>query len=165
MAFPNKQKGCQCKFHDPVHVGHYTKVGNGKTVLQANSRYLPTGAISDLAKSDVAIKFLDASAYLPQVQAQYGPFYEATTLSKETYTGMAADVPGIGIANVLVVKAAMLDDEVIQLLTTIFDNLDEVQAINSAAGALTLKSAPLSSAIPFHPAAIKFYQDKGVSPK
>jgi TRAP-type uncharacterized transport system substrate-binding protein len=71
-------------------------------------------------------------------------------------------VPGIGIGNILFVNESMSEELVVSILTTIFDNLDEVHTVHPEAEKLTLESAVVGSSIPFHPAAIKFYTEKGV---
>ena len=56
----------------------------------------------------------------------------------------------------------MNQDVVGELLKTIFDNLPEVQQIHPEARSLNLDTAASRTSIPFHPGAIKYYQEKGV---
>jgi uncharacterized protein len=124
---------------------------------------LPTAAMSDLTSSaDVAVTFIDISEYLPALVESYGPVYSAYTLPQATYAGLTADVPGIGIGNILFVNQDMSEESVYALLTTIFDYLDEVHAVHPEAQKLNLEAAVVGSSIDFHPGAIKFYTEKGV---
>ena len=127
---------------------------------------LPTGAIAELTdaanSAGTAVTLIDISQYLPTLVEKYGPVYSDYTLPQATYAGLTADVPGIGIGNILFVNESMSEELVYNLLTTIFDNLDEVHAMHPEAAKLTLESATINSSIPFHPGAIKFYQEKGV---
>ncbi|OAN47236.1 C4-dicarboxylate ABC transporter substrate-binding protein [Chloroflexus islandicus] len=122
---------------------------------------LPTAAVTDLVTTEKVV-FIDTSALLKPMVDKYGPIYAATVLPAGTYKGTDQDVPGIGVANLLVVREDMPADQVKGILTTIFDNLAEVHQIHPAARTLSLESAVTGSSIPFHPAAIEFYKERGV---
>jgi TRAP-type uncharacterized transport system substrate-binding protein len=49
-----------------------------------------------------------------------------------------------------------------EILTAIFDNLDDVHAIHPTAKGLSLKTAARATAVAFHPAAVEFYKSRGV---
>lgn len=124
---------------------------------------LPTSAVTDLvATPNLQVKFIPAAQYVDPIVAQYGPVYRAFDLPAGTYAGIDEAVPGIGIGNILFVSAAMPEEQVHLILTTIFDNLAEVQEIHPEAQKLTLETATVGSSIPFHPGAIRFYTEQGV---
>lgn len=124
---------------------------------------LPTSAVTDLvATPNLSVKFIDISQYLSGMVEKYGPVYTAFSLPQATYAGLTADVPGVGIGNILFVNQSMAEDQVYTILTTLFDNLDEVHKIHPEAEKLTLETAIVGSSIDFHPGAIKFYTEKGV---
>ena len=83
-------------------------------------------------------------------------------LPADTYTTQTEEVPGIGINNILFVNEEMSEELVHMILTTIFDNLDEVRTVHPEAEKLSLESAVVGSSIPYHPGAINFYTEKGV---
>lgn len=124
---------------------------------------LPTSAVTDLvATPNLPVTFIETGDFVDSLREKYGPVYTAFTLPQDTYTGLAGDVPGVGIGNILFVNANMNSDLAYKLLDTIFTNLEEVQAIHPEAAKLALESAIDGSSIPFHPGAIKFYVDKGI---
>jgi uncharacterized protein len=124
---------------------------------------LPTSAVTDLvATPNLPVKFIDTSEYLPQLSEQYGTVYTEFALPGGTYAGFDEDIPGIGINNILFVNAEMNEQLAYDILATIFDNLEEVKAIHPEAEKLSLEAAVTGSSIPFHPGAIRFYQERGV---
>jgi uncharacterized protein len=124
---------------------------------------LPTAAVQDLVNTpNVKVTFIPADEYVAALTEKYGPVYTAFSLKKETYAGMAQDVPGIGIGNILFANADMNEQLAYDILKTLFDNLADVQASHPEAKKLSLDTAATGSSIPFHPGAIKFYTEKGV---
>lgn len=122
---------------------------------------LPTKAVTDMLAGGAKVKFIDASQYAEPMAAKYGPVYRTFTLPKDVYQ-TEADVPGIGIGNILFVNANMSEDQAYAIVSTLFAHLDEVHALHPQAASLTLKDAVLGSSIPFHPGAIRFYTEQGV---
>lgn len=124
---------------------------------------LPTAAVTDLVSTpNLPVTFIDTSDFVEQLREQYGPVYTAFSLPQATYAGLTADVPGIGIGNILFVNATMPVDLAYQLLDTIFTNIDDVHTVHPEAEKLSLETAISGSSIPFHSGAIKFYAEKGV---
>jgi uncharacterized protein len=123
---------------------------------------LPTSAISDLVTTgNVKVTFVPAGDLLPKLNAKYPNLYRPFTLPKTVYKGTPADVPGVGVANILFVGADMKADMVEKILKGVFDNLAEVQKIHPEAKTLTLGGAAAKTGIAFHPAATAFYKARG----
>jgi TRAP transporter TAXI family solute receptor len=123
---------------------------------------LPTSAITDLVTTgNIKVAFVPAGDLLPKLNAKYPDLYRSFTLPKGVYAGTPADVPGVGVANILFVGADMKAETVEKILKGIFDNLAEVQKIHPEAKTLTLQGAAAKTAIPFHPAATAFYKARG----
>jgi TRAP transporter TAXI family solute receptor len=92
---------------------------------------------------------------------KYPGLYRSFTLPKGTYASAGADVPGVGVSNLMFVSADMKAETVNKILSGIFDNLAEVKKIHPDAKALSLAGSSAKTAIPFHPAAIAFYKARG----
>lgn len=124
---------------------------------------LPTSAVTDLVNTpNLKVKFIKADQYIDKMRAKYGPQYAKFDLPKSIYKGLEADIPGIGIGNILIVNAKMPEQQVQNILKTIFDNLEDVKQIHPEAKSLSVAGAAGSSSIPFHPGAIKYFTEKGV---
>jgi len=124
---------------------------------------IPTAAVRDLATSgQPPLQFIPTGEELAKLERQWPGLYRSFSLPAGAYAGQAAAIPGLGVANVLVVSSKMKPDMVTAALNGIFNNLDEVQKIHPEARKLTLQGAAGKSAVPFHPAAEAFFKSKGV---
>lgn len=88
------------------------------------------------------------------------PTYPAGILPAGTYPGVP-DVPLPTVPNIVVVHEDLPYRAVYEILTAIFDNLDDLRAIHAAAYATTLETGPVTG-IPLHPGAERFFRDRGV---
>lgn len=123
---------------------------------------LPTSAITDLVTTGNAkITFVPAGELVAKLNAKHPDLYRSFTMAKTVYAGTPADVPGVGVANILFVDAGMKAETVEKIMKGIFDHLAEVQKIHPESKTLTLKGASAKTAIPFHPAATAFYKARG----
>jgi TRAP transporter TAXI family solute receptor len=123
---------------------------------------LPTSAVTELATTGPALKFISTAEYVQPLATKYGPVYYPLTLPKSVYQKMPEDVSGLGVDNLLTVNANMSEQQVYDILKTLFDNQADVQAIHPEAKKFTLENAARVAPVPFHPGAIKYYTEKGV---
>ena len=124
---------------------------------------IPTAAVRDLATTgQPPIRFISTQRELAAMEAKFPGLYRPFLLPKAAYAGMTEDVPGLGVANVLVVPAKAPEALITTVLNGIFDNLEEVQKLHPEARKLSLQTAAARTAVPFHPAAEAFYKGKGV---
>jgi NAD(P)-dependent dehydrogenase (short-subunit alcohol dehydrogenase family) len=122
-----------------------------------------TAAVRDLATSgQPALQFIPTGEELAKLERQWPGLYRSFNLPANAYTGQAAAVSGLGVANVLVVSSKLKDEQVKAALEGIFNNLEEVQKIHPEARRLTLAGAAAKSAVPLHRAAEAFYKARGV---
>jgi TRAP transporter TAXI family solute receptor len=123
---------------------------------------VPTAAVRDLATSgQPPLSFVDTSRELAALERRWPGLYRPFNLQPNAYAGQAGAVAGLGVANVLVVSGKATNAMVTTALTTIFDNLEEVQRVHPEARRLTVQTAAARTAVPFHPAAEAFFRARG----
>ncbi len=124
---------------------------------------LPTAAILDLAATPgVTMHLVAHDETLPKIFEKHGQVYVKANIPKATYPSLPGDVGVVGIPNVLVCSAKAKDDLIYQTLKVMFDRRDDLIAVHKEARNLTLEGAVLKgSAVPYHPGAAKYFQEKG----
>ncbi|MFC7705901.1 TAXI family TRAP transporter solute-binding subunit [Plastorhodobacter daqingensis] len=120
----------------------------------------PTSSIMNLAATR-AIRIIPISDEEIANAVELEPVFTSYTLAAGTYDGMAEDVQTIAIPNVLVVHAEMDEDLAYQITRTLFEHVDELIAIHPAANDTTVDFSLSSTPIPFHPGAIRYYEEIG----
>lgn len=124
---------------------------------------VPTAAVRDLATSgQPPLRFIPTPTELAALDRRWPNLYRKFNLPANAYAGQTEASEGLGVANVLLVAANARPQMVTQVLTTLFDNLSDVQAIHPEARRLSLQGAASKTAVPFHPAAEAFYRSRGV---
>ena len=120
---------------------------------------LPTGGITDLASTSEMV-LLPTAAYLEALQRAYGETYLASAIPAETYSGIGADIPTIGVPNYLMVHESMDDELAYQLTKLLFDHSDELARVHPEAANLDLETAPqVTAPVELHPGARRYYEE------
>jgi len=125
---------------------------------------LPTAAITDLGASpNVTLKLVPHAEFADDLRSAHGAFYGTATVPAGTYPGQDEDVEVVVVPNVLVVNEAMDEQLAYEIVRAMFENQDDLAAAHPAANDLTLETAVQNSPLPFHPGAIRYYEEQGVS--
>ncbi len=125
---------------------------------------LPTSAVLDLAATPgLRIKLIPLDTVLPALQAKYGKLYFRSTILKEIYPGMAANVATVGVANLLVVHRDFNAELAYQITKLIFEKRAELAQVHREAANITLTGAAERSPLPFHPGAARYFRERGVA--
>ena len=123
---------------------------------------LPTGSITDLgATPNIDLKLVSNAELVADLQESYGDFYSTAEIPGGTYPGQDDAVEVIVVPNILVVPASMDETLAYDILTVMFDHQEELVAVHPEARNLTFENASSSSPIPYHPAAVRYYQEQG----
>ncbi len=125
---------------------------------------LPTAAVTDLAATPgTKIKMIDHANLVPAMNKKYGNLYVEDAIPKATYSGMTADNQQATVMNILVSNANLSDEAAYNIVKTIFDKRDDLIAVHKEAANFKLENQKAAaSPVPFHPGAIKYFNEKGV---
>jgi TRAP transporter TAXI family solute receptor len=124
---------------------------------------LPTAAIQDLAHSPgVTIKLLASTDVLPVLRRDYGNLYSSMDVPAGAYKGVAAAVPVIAVANVLVVNTSMPEQLAFDITRLLFEKKPELAAIHPEAENIDATRAAAGSPAAYHQGALRYYKQAGV---
>jgi uncharacterized protein len=127
---------------------------------------LPTAAVTDLAATpNQKIRFIPHGDAIAKMNEKYGPFYTKISIPKGTYPGQESDVEVAGTANLLAVNENFDATLAYDILKTMLDKQADLGAIHPEAKRFGLPQSTVGSPIPFHPGAIKFFGEKGLTVK
>ena len=128
---------------------------------------LPTAAVTDLASSPgVKIKMIDIAHLVPAMTKKYGNIYIKDVIPQRIYNGMEKDNQAATVTNLLVAHQNMDEKTVYNIVKTLWEN--RVDLVRVHAEAVNIKEENQrgdKSSIPWHPAAIKFFAEKGIKIK
>ena len=97
------------------------------------------------------------------MNAIYGKLYSHGVIKAGAYPGTTKDNQIVDVWNILVTGDRMSDDVAYNIVKTVVEKKDELVAVHKEAEAFSLENQVQErSPIPFHPGALKYFQEKGV---
>src|SRR4051812_18465372 len=125
---------------------------------------LPTAAITDLgATPGVTMKLIDHADLVDKMNAKYGKLYSAGAIPAGAYPGTKVENKIVDVWNILVTGDRMSDEVAYNIVKTVVEKKAELVAVHKEAEAFSLDNQVQErSPIPFHPGALKYFQEKGV---
>jgi TRAP transporter TAXI family solute receptor len=93
------------------------------------------------------------------------PGYLSTVIPTSAYKGTTADVATLGVVTVLVINKDVPDDVAYNMAKALWDNHGEFVKVKGIWNSVSLDDALRGAAIPVHPGAQRYYDEKGVTPK
>jgi len=128
---------------------------------------LPTAAVTDLSNTPgVKIKMIDIAHLVPEMAKKHGNIYIKDVIPQRMYKGMEADNQAATVTNLLVAHQNMDEKTAYTIIKTLWES--RVDLVRVHAEAVNLKDENQkaeASSIPWHPAAIKFFAEKGIKIK
>ena len=125
---------------------------------------LPTAAVLDLAATPgMKINIIPHADAIPKMVAKYGPLYFVSNIPKGVYKGVDEDVPVAAATNLLIVNEKMDENLAYQITKLFLEHTADLVAVHKAASEISLKNAVVGSPIPFHPGALRYFKEKGIS--
>jgi uncharacterized protein len=122
---------------------------------------IPVSAIMDVSMQN-EIRILPLSADITAKLIQKYPFLAAVKIPAKTYRGQTEDVPTVAVNSVLIAGNQLKPEVVYNLTKVLFENQPQLAAAHAKGKELNLQRAVTGVSIPFHPGAVKYYQEKGL---
>jgi TRAP transporter TAXI family solute receptor len=124
---------------------------------------LPTSAVLDLAVSPgIRVRIVPLDTVLAAMQRKWGNLYFRSTIQKEYYLGLPADVPTVGVANLMISHQDFDEGLAYQITKLLFDKRPELALVHKEAANITTIGVAGRSPLPFHPGAIRFFKERGI---
>jgi len=124
---------------------------------------LPTSAVLDLAATPgVRMKLVSLDSILPALQRKYGSVYFRSVIIKDIYPGLDANVPTIGVVNLMVVHRDFPADLAYQIVKLVFERRGELAQVHPEAANISLVGLATRALLPVHPGAARYYRERGV---
>ena len=126
---------------------------------------VPTPSITDLAATPgVKVKLVDHGECVDGMRSKYGPIYVKNRILANAYPGETRDTTNVDVWNLLVVPENADEKLVYDITKTLFEKKDELVKVHKDASFLELANQSTgASPIPFHPGAVRYYKERGIS--
>jgi TRAP transporter TAXI family solute receptor len=108
------------------------------------------------------VKLLPVTDALLAKMKELNPGYQRIEVAAGSYPGQDEAVPTIGYATHVIARCDLPDETVSGILAQIVDHQQDLAAVASAIGDTTPEQMGADTGVPMHPAAARFWQDKGV---
>lgn len=125
---------------------------------------VPQASFLDLEFSP-GIKMLPVDDDILDKILKENPGYIRMTVTKDDYKSLDAPINTLGAVTVLVANKDLPDDVVYNITKTLWENHAELVKVKKVWNSVKLENALLGAAIPIHPGAKRFYDEKGVVAK
>jgi hypothetical protein len=128
---------------------------------------IPTAAVTDLgATPGTKLKLIDHADAVEAMNKKHGPLYIQDTIPAKSYPGQEQPNQVATVQNLIIAREDMPVDVAYNIVKTIFDKRDELILVHKEAQNFDLKHQTLAaSPIPYHPGAIKYFTERGITLK
>ena len=111
------------------------------------------------------IRFIGIEPNVMEAILKENPGYLNTVIPASAYKGTTDDVTTLGVVTVLVINKDVSDDVAYKMAKALWDNHGEFVKVKGIWNSVKLEDALRGAAIPVHPGAQRYYDEKGVTPK
>ena len=121
----------------------------------------PTTAVTSLAATNAVYLVSLDDEHIDKLMAE-SPFYAKSTVAKDVY-GTPEDVTTVAMSAVVIARNDVSDADVYNFLYGVFENLDSLAQAHAKASELSLEFASSFGGVPYHPGAVAYFADKGIT--
>ena len=121
----------------------------------------PTTAITSLATTkDVYLVSLD-DEHIDKL-LETSPYYSKNVISADTYD-MDADATTVAVVATVIARNDVSDEDVYNFLFGVYKNIEGLTQSHQKGAELDLEFAASNTAVPYHPGAVAFFADEGIT--
>ena len=126
---------------------------------------IPTPGITDLgATPGTKLKLIDHADAVDAMNQKYGQLYARDTIPATSYPGQERPNQVITVWNLIVVRADIPDQMAYTIVKTILDKRDELIQVHKEAQNFDLEhQTKAASPIPYHPGAVQYFGERGIT--
>ena len=125
---------------------------------------VPTSAITDVAATPgVKMLLIDHDQAVPKMVEKYGPSYAPTVIPKGSYPNQDKDSKVVATWNIMAVRDDCPDDLAYNLTKIMLEKREDLGKVHKEALNIKVENQKTKNAgIPWHPAALKYFAEKGI---
>ena len=138
------------------------QLGDGLIDSFAFAAGLPIAAYTEI-EAQRPVKFFSFSDKERATLKQKFPELSDTVIPKATYKSMTEDQPTLGVYNFFIVHKDLSADLAYQITKAVLENNAAMVKGHSAAVETVAKNWDRNTFLPFHPGAVKYYKEKGIT--
>lgn len=123
----------------------------------------PTTAVVDLCATKGAYLVSLDDEHVAKLKELNGAYTECT-IPAGTYEGIDTDTKTVAVKAIIIANGDVTDDEAYTIVSTIFDNAEEIASLHAKGAELDLSYAA-ECGLAYHPGAAKYFAEKGIEVK
>ena len=138
------------------------KIKDGNLDATLITAGVPTAAVTDFAQSHPIKVIPIAGPEIAELQKQQ-PYYTSIKLPANSYKGQTEAVDTLAVRAIWTTHDAVPDNVAYEVTKALYENIDVMGQVHAQGKNISLQSALEVGAVPIHPGALKYYQEKGVA--
>lgn len=128
---------------------------------------VPLPAVTDVAATPgIRMKLIDHADAVEAMSKKYGPIYARGKIAAKTYSGQSRDNTTVNVWGVLYVNEKMSEKIAYDIVKTLFEKQPDLVLAHRESANMTLDNQTIgASPVPWHPGALRFFKEKGITPR
>lgn len=121
----------------------------------------PNPAIQDITTAQ-EVKFVNIEGNAADEIIKQFPYMVKDAIPANTYKGQTQPINTLSVQAILIVNDTMSDDMAYALTKALFENIPDIAKAHNKGAEISLAHAKDGITIPFHPGALKYFNEKGI---
>jgi TRAP transporter TAXI family solute receptor len=128
---------------------------------------VPLPAVTDVsATPGIRMKLIDHADAVDAMSKKYGPIYARGKIPAKTYAGQDRDALTANVWGVLYVNERMNEKLAYDIVRTLFEKQSDLVLAHRESANMTLENQTIgASPVPWHAGALRYFKEKGITPR